>query len=1108
MKKQTEQQVEIVNGERGFDFADAGFFVMRAPLLPLNEFVRWSEDAQAGRAELRERLRALVAQPAIRDAIFTASPDLDEYLNQWLTEPESKRGQRVEGALVRYFSRMCGRSTPFGLFAANALGKVCERTQLTVGNNADCRRHTRLDMDYLFALVDALGRDAGVRSALTYRPNSSLYLVADRVRYVESRVNDRARTYHLVAVEKTESIEFALRRAAQGATIAELASALLIELNDDDITLGDAARFIEQLIDNQILVADMALPVTGAEPIHPLIAQLQKLDAGREAALVLEQTRDALAAIDAAGLGATPEAYRAIAARLESLPAKIELPRLFQVDTIRPANQATLGEAAIREISKGVAALHRIFGRPYETELDRFKKAFTARYEGREVPLVEVLDDDLGIGFPAGAESGNAPLLDGLAFPARSEWSATWLANDAFLLRKCSEAWMRGATEINLSDEDLKTLQAKELFPLPNSFAAMCRLAAVSAEALEQDDFQIWLESAGGPTGATLLGRFCHADAELHEQVAHYLRAEESFYPNAVFAELAHLPEGRIGNVLARPVLREYEIPYLGASGAPHDRQLPVTDLLLSVQGDRLVLRSARLGCEIIPRLTSAHNWSRESSTVYRFLGELQTQGSGGVTWQWGALGSAPFLPRVMYGRVMFSPALWNVTEAELKRIAEAPAAERFQVVAQWRAERKLPRFVALADGDNTLPVDWENALSVDSFAHIVKGRNHARLQELWPAPEGLCARDAEGAGYVHELVVPFLRRGEGEAWGSGNGEMERLGEGRKRRLGERETAESSPNPLVPSSPLLPILRSFPPGSEWLYAKIYCGAVAADQIIREAIAPVAEEMLAAGIADQWFFLRYGDPAWHVRVRFHGLPQRLREEVRPRLQTALAPMLEDGRVWRVQLDTYEREVERYGGAAGIELFERISFADSAAAAELLDLLDQGDADAADRWRLALVGMDRMLNDFGFDLAEKANILKASRAAFLAEFKADDALIDQLGERYRQERKTLEALLDSSKDGDSPLAPALEVFARRSVRLRPIAERLRAAAAEGSLTNSPADIAAGLLHMHANRLLRSSHRAQEMVIYDLLTRLYSSKLARERQSAQRNAVQATV
>ncbi|MGH9768769.1 MAG: thiopeptide-type bacteriocin biosynthesis protein, partial [Blastocatellia bacterium] len=288
--------------------------------------------------------------------------------------------------------------------------------------------------------------------------------------------------------------------------------------------------------------------------------------------------------------------------------------------------------------------------------------------------------------------------------------------------------------------------------------------------------------------------------------------------------------------------------------------------------------------------------------------------------------------------------------------------------------------------------------------------------------------------------------------------------------------------------------RSFPPGSEWLYAQIYCGATTADQILREAIAPAAKEAIAGGAADQWFFIRYSDPAWRLRARFHGQTERLRHEVWPMLQSALAPMFEDGRVWRVQLDTYEREVERYGGAEGIAMSEQVFYADSEAAAEIVGLLDQSDAGLDERWRLALCGIDRMLNDLRFDTAAKLEIVKSVRASFLAEFKANEALLDQLSERYRKERKRLEPLLDLAQDAQSALAPGLAVFERRSLKLRAVAEDLRCAEHEGRLSLPLANIAESYLHMSANRLLRSAHRAQEMALYDLLTRLYSAQRAR--------------
>jgi hypothetical protein len=129
-------------------------------------------------------------------------------------------------------------------------------------------------------------------------------------------------------------------------------------------------------------------------------------------------------------------------------------------------------------------------------------------------------------------------------------------------------------------------------------------------------------------------------------------------------------------------------------------------------------------------------------------------------------------------------------------------------------------------------------------------------------------------------------------------------------------------------------MRCFPPGSEWLYAKLYTGTATADQVLRQVVRPVTETALRCGAADGWFFIRYGDPDWHLRLRLHGQPKRLQEEVWPALRAAVVPLLDNGRVWRMQLDTYEREVERYGGAEGIELAERLFQADSEAMLQMV------------------------------------------------------------------------------------------------------------------------------------------------------------------------------
>ena len=64
------------------------------------------------------------------------------------------------------------------------------------------------------------------------------------------------------------------------------------------------------------------------------------------------------------------------------------------------------------------------------------------------------------------------------------------------------------------------------------------------------------------------------------------------------------------------------------------------------------------------------------------------------------------------------------------------------------------------------------------------------------------------------------------------------------------------------------IKRTYILGDEWLYYKLYCGARTSDVILTETIKPVTEYLLNQGLIDSWFFIRYGDPDFHIRIRFH------------------------------------------------------------------------------------------------------------------------------------------------------------------------------------------------------------------------------------------------
>ncbi|MBZ4422190.1 lantibiotic dehydratase [Myxococcus sp. RHSTA-1-4] len=1070
--------------DEAFPFV-ARFFALRTPLLPFHEFQRWGEALEAPHSPretstlgdalardqvvLRARLRVLLDRPEVREALFVASPSLHESLEVWRREPDSAHGAKVERVLVRYLARMAGRATPFGLFAGCSVGDVGARTRLRLGALAEYRRHTRLDMDFVCALAEALSRAPELRPRLRYTPAADLYLSGGRLRYAASRVLDGLRTYHLRAVEPTPYLEATLTRARRGERPEVLARALTGA--EADIPLSEAQEFIDALIEHQLLVSELQPVVTGPEPLPALVSCLRELP-GEDSGLAesLSCVLDALERLDAGGVGAPAEPYREVARTLSALPAPVEPSRLFQVDLFKPAPGLTLGQNVIQELARGVRVLHRLAPTPWDDGLEGFRRAFEARYGTREVPLVEVLDAEGGIGFEGLATSESSPLLEGLA-PRSEDPAATtrFGAREAWLLERWEETLSTGAQVLHLEERDLVRGEGKDRSPLPDGFSVMATVAAGSEEAIAADRFEVCLDFASGPSGAHLLGRFCHGDAELRRRVEAHLRAEEALRPDAVFAEVVHLPQGRLGNVIARPALREYELVYLGRSGAPVERQVPVTDLLVSIQGPRIVLRSKRLGREVLPRLTHAHNFSSERSLgPYRFLGSLQRQGvQGWLGWSWGPLNSARFLPRVVYGRCVLSLARWRLGRESLESLGSARGAERFTRVQTLRAERRLPRFVALEDGDHVLPVDLDNVLCVETFVHLVKERDTATLVELFPGPEALCVEGPEGR-FVHEVIVPFVRE---------------------------QPAPEAARTGAASPPSISLPRRFLPGSEWLFLKLYTGAATVDRLLTEAVAPLVGSLLGAGAVDRWFFIRYGDPDWHLRLRLHGEPERMRRVIPEALMAALEPLEREGLFWKAQLDTYEREVERYGGPEALPLAEQLFQADSEAVLELLPWMC-GDAGADLRWRLTLLGMDRLLSDLGMDLEERLAATTGGREVFAREFHSGALTERQLSERFREERGAIDALLEGSADEGSPLAFGLEVFRRRSEKLAPVMSGLRALHGEGRLHMPLLHLARSFLHMHANRMCRASARAQELVLHDLLVRTYRSRKGRER------------
>ena len=275
------------------------------------------------------------------------------------------------------------------------------------------------------------------------------------------------------------------------------------------------------------------------------------------------------------------------------------------------------------------------------------------------------------------------------------------------------------------------------------------------------------------------------------------------------------------------------------------------------------------------------------------------------------------------------------------------------------------------------------------------------------------------------------------------------------------------------------VQRTFIPGDQWLYFKIYSGFKTADQLITNMIAPVANQLLHNQMISKWFFIRYSDPELHLRLRFLLIDPNQTAIPILMLNQAIQEFMRNNLVWKVQIETYQREIERYG-ADTMELSESLFFYDSHYFAEILRTIQGGEAETL-RWLSALASVDALLNDFSFDLPKKMEFITIVKENFAREFGLENSR-SKLSDKYRANRKAIEELLDRKTDKHKSVCNLLEMRSKMQI---PVVNQI---------IKPTTALLSSYTHMMMNRWFRSKQRMHEAVVYDFLLKYYKSKMAR--------------
>lgn len=670
------------------------------------------------------------------EALFLASPELCYIQDRHMQEGR----QSLDRTLYKYRTRASVRCTPFGLFAGCSVCTVGNGpTEICLEPVEKYRKGLRFDLQLVDAVIRKIRTIPELKSGLKYYPNNTCYTLGDQLRYMECCEKGGQMAFGVSQVDDSQYLEAVIAKAKEGALIEDLVR----RLAEMGIESCEAQRFVDEMIEAQLLVDELNMNATGVHPAGQVLNALKRIDALHPLSVSFLQMHTELTHAADLPIGNARDIYESLVRRAESEFQIKNKQSVIYGELFKPVSHTCLSSRLTEDLKEVIGIMCRFSSVESGHVLQQFISNFTERYDQQERPLLEVLDPDIGIGYGADTLGGGF-LLDGLTFPGpRPENQANrWVEICKELSRELSG---KACREIML-DHILSDNEPVDWGQCQNTLAVQCSI--IRNDAVSP---LVYVRGIGGSSALNLLGRFCHAEASIAD-LAQEIVSKEQELQESVQASIVHLAGARVGNVLFRPVLRPYEIPIYTL---PQGKAIPLQDLTVSVRNGKIVLRSRKLGLPVLPQIDNAHNYRGCSNVVYRFLCDLQFQDKVyGLNIPSEVSQFDQHIPRIRYRNFILSREKWRIMSNIVKR-HELDSPENLRLYCRRSG---IPDKVLLCEHDNELLLNLDQDVSLTILAEHLKKKGHALLEEFLYIYDDTGVTDQAGNGFCNEFIIPYYK--------------------------------------------------------------------------------------------------------------------------------------------------------------------------------------------------------------------------------------------------------------------------------------------------------------------------------------------------------------
>ncbi|WP_445711203.1 thiopeptide-type bacteriocin biosynthesis protein [Flavobacterium sp.] len=469
---------------------------------------------------------------------------------------------------------------------------------------------------------------------------------------------------------------------------------------------------------------------------------------------------------------------------------------------------------------------------------------------------------------------------------------------------------------LNFLDSDL-VVQKELKTKLPPTFSVIFELLNCKTT---NEQF-VYFKFLGGISAINLVSRFSHVTNNLCQEIVEF---EKSILKDKLICEIDNHANIRRKNIISTKKHYDYSIPINTVGGEVSKNVVPLSDLYIKFSGHKFILASKNLKKELIPRITSAINFSHSDSELYKFLADLQSQSFEFhyVNFDLNRYDLfIPYVPRIILdNNIILYPSQLLLTNNDYKL-------KEFKEYLLNKVEQYSFSSNISYDADKgEIIINLENDSHIKELFDFISKKGHLYIKECLYDYFNPVVNNSKGH-YSHEFIAS-VKNSESLIYQS-------------------EIIDSDVFDV--KSDNIPFI------SDWLYIEVYSNPYGDNEILDR----IYKKLLIKNEIELFFYVKYGYGDRHIRLRFKTKSEISRKYI---IET-INNLKSEGLIRKYMILPYEKEISRYGGINLLNITENIFSLDSQDT--LMNIVNHSFLDK-DRFQFSILKLEVYFSFFQLDL----------------------------------------------------------------------------------------------------------------------------------------------